>query len=127
MFSLEYECNCALFLQNTEMLLLLFDIKLSFVSKWETAVRECEHKLATTIIDHLKNTADKTNMAIRAMSKETFKNLKTINPSGATRSRPSLRLKKQEPKRETRKRKRTENNNAANKKSERKLKTLITN
>ena len=52
-----------------------------FISKWETAIRDCEHKLATIIIDHLKETADKTNLTIRATSKETFQKLKTIDPA----------------------------------------------
>ena len=56
----------------------------TFVANWEKAVRECERKLTETIINHLKNTAEKTNLTIRATTKETYGNLKTIDPDGAT-------------------------------------------
>ena len=56
----------------------------TFMANWEKAVRECERKLTETKIDHLKNTAEKTNLTIRATTKETYGNLKTIDPDGAT-------------------------------------------
>ena len=56
----------------------------TFVANWKKAVRECERKLTETIIDHLKNTAEKTNLTIRATTRETYGNLKTIDPDGAT-------------------------------------------
>ena len=54
-----------------------------FVAKWETAIKRCEQKLANTIIEHLKNTATKINLAIRALGKNTFQTLKVIDPSRA--------------------------------------------
>ena len=56
----------------------------TFMANWEKAVRECERKLTETKIDHLNNTAEKTNLTIRATTKQTYGNLKTIDPDGAT-------------------------------------------
>ena len=90
-----------------------------FISQWETAIRECEQKLATVIIDHLKTTADKTNVAIRTTSKETFQKLKNIDPAidaGDTLKTTLAEAQQARNERtENRKRKRAENNGTANK------------
>ena len=92
-----------------------------FISKWETAIRDCEHKLATVIIDHLKETADKTNLTIRTTSKETFQKLKTIDPAidaGDTLKTTLAEAQQTRTERiENRKRKRAENNSATNKRA----------
>ena len=54
-----------------------------FVAKWELAIRQCEQKLANTIIEHLNNTATNTNLTIRSLGKDTFQALKAIDPSRA--------------------------------------------
>lgn len=59
---------------------------LAFVAKWDATCQECKRKLATTIAEHLSDLTsitNKTNLAIRADTKENFKALKEMDSSGA--------------------------------------------
>ena len=54
-----------------------------FISRWDRAIKQCEEKLLQTLIDHLDSFMEKTNLEIRATTKQAFLSLKTIQPSGA--------------------------------------------
>ena len=90
-----------------------------FVAKWETAIRQSEQKLANILIEHLKETATKTNLAIRELGKETL-TLKAIDPSRAKdvidRTLEEAQVKRNEKQENRKKRKAKNNNTVANKK-----------
>ena len=95
-----------------------------FVANWDRAVKpEFENRLVQTILDHLRSTVTKTNLALRAITKEAYQNLKKMHPSGAAQTvkdnLEEAEITRTE-KAESRKRKRTEretnNNNKKTKK-----------
>ena len=90
-----------------------------FVASWDKAIKECENCLVQTILDYLKSTVTKTNLAIRATTKEAYQNLKKMQPSGAAQAVKQT-LEEAEitrtEKAENRKRKRMERETSNNKK-----------
>ena len=90
-----------------------------FVASWNKAIKECENRLIQTILNHLGNMITKTNLAIRATTKEAYNSLKTLQPAGAAQAvKDTLEeaeiIRKE--KAESRKRKRTDKEKEANNK-----------